>query len=170
MGFVAGKTAYNTILQTRENLDWATGQKRGIRLPQFFDSDDEDMDESAQTPGGEVEKEKFKPRPQIDKSTPKLVLKAKMVDEDGFTIASSKKTLTKKPQGNSKKFTKLPLNYKLTSPSLKVDEEEEGEDVVEMLRRYEQKKLGERNLGGTYDGSTPDRRTGRGKARTLIVK
>jgi len=166
----AGKTAYNTILQTRENLDWATGQKRGIRLPQFFDSDDEDMDESAQTPGGEVEKEKFKPRPQIDKSTPKLVLKAKMVDEDGFTIASSKKTLTKKPQGNSKKFTKLPLNYKLTSPSLKVDEEEEGEDVVEMLRRYEQKKLGERNLGGTYDGSTPDRRTGRGKARTLIVK
>ncbi|PVH83570.1 hypothetical protein DL98DRAFT_412795 [Cadophora sp. DSE1049] len=164
----AGRTAYNTILQTRENLDWATGQKRGLRLPQFIDFDDEDMDESAQAPGGEVEKEK--PKAQFDKSTPKSVLKAKMVDEDGFTIASNKKASAKKPQGNSKKFTKLPLNYKLTNPYLEVDEEEEGEDVVEMLRRYEQKKSGERNLGGSYDGSTPDRRTGRGKAQTLVVK
>ena len=163
----AGRTAYNTILETRENLDWATGQKRGIRLPQFVDFDDEDIEESAQAPSEKVEKEI--PKPQMDKSTSKPVVKAKTVDEDGFTIASSKKSLTKKPQGNSKKFTKLPLNYKLTSPSLDIDEEE-GEDVVEMLRRYEQKKLGERNLGGTYDGSTPDRRTGRGKARTLIVK
>ncbi|KAK0112782.1 hypothetical protein ONS95_014515 [Cadophora gregata] len=164
----AGRNAYNTILQTRENLDWATGQKKGIRLPQFEHFDDEDMEEDDQAPGGQAEKEK--PKPNLDKAIAETVLKAKIVDEDGFTIASSKKGSTKKVQGNSKKFTKLPLNYKLANHSLEIDEEEEGEDVVEMLRRYEQKKCGERNLGGIYDGSTPDRRPGRGKARTLIIK
>ncbi|KAH7417931.1 hypothetical protein BKA64DRAFT_183248 [Cadophora sp. MPI-SDFR-AT-0126] len=164
----AGKTVHNTILQTRENLDWATGQKRGVRLPQFNDLDDEEMNEGTQTADGEVEKEKSKPR--FDKSTTNSALKTQVVDEDGFTLASNKKASSKKGQGNAKKFTRLPLNYKPPSASLEPDEEEEGEDVIEMLRRYEQKKSGERNLGGTYDGSTPDRRTGRGKMRTLIVK
>ncbi|KAG4428483.1 hypothetical protein IFR05_016036 [Cadophora sp. M221] len=163
----AGRTVYNTILKTRENIDWATGQKIG--LPRFDDFDDEEMDlESAQEPDGEVKEEK--PKPQIDKATPKLVSKANMVDEDGFTIASSKKTSAKTAQNNSKRFTKLPINYKSTNPALVVDEDEDGENVVEMLRRYEQRKAGECNLGGAYNGSTPDRRDGRGKARTLIIK
>jgi len=161
----AGRAAYNTILQTRESLDWATGQKIGV--PRFDDFDDEEMDlEDTQEPGGEVKE--AAPKTRIERTTPKSV--AKMVDKDGFTVASGKKSSAKNAPVNPKKLTKLPINFKSTNPALVVDEDEDGGDVVEMLRRYEQRKAGDRNLGGAYDGSTPDRRDGRGKARTLIVK
>ncbi|KAL2066366.1 hypothetical protein VTL71DRAFT_2437 [Oculimacula yallundae] len=163
----AGKAAYENILKTRESLDWATGQKRG--LPRFDDVDDEEMrSDEIQEAGAEVSE--GKPLPLVDKGTPKSGSNAKLVDEDGFTIATSKKGFAKKSQGKAKKYTKNPLNYKATNTALDIDEEEDGGDVVEMLRRYEQKKAGDRNLGGKYNGSTPDRRTSGGKARTLIVK
>ncbi|CZT42293.1 uncharacterized protein RSE6_02155 [Rhynchosporium secalis] len=163
----AGKTAYENILATRESLDWATGQKIG--LPRFDESDNEDIRlDDVQEAGAEVFEEETET--PVDKAASKLAFSANIVDEDGFMVASDKKGFAKKSQGKAKRYTKAPLNYRTNETALIIDEEEDGEDVIEMLRRYEQRKAGDRNLGGNYNGSTPDRRTGTGKALTLILK
>lgn len=162
----AGRQAYAAILAIREHLDWATGQK--ITVPSFEDFPDDETEFD----GIEVA-EKEGSTPKTDSRTSTRLTKVTspagskpLDDDDGFTIASYKKTSGKKIQGSNTKFAKLPTNAKRVA-ALVIDEEEGG-DVKEMIRRYEQRKAGEKNLGGLHTGSTPDRRTARG--RTLIIK
>ncbi len=168
----AGRAAYATILETRLYLDWATGQK--ITVPSFEEFDDDEIDLEAIEEVKNVEDDPISsPTPQdenLSKPKVKSPLASKKTDgedDGGFTVASRRKAPTKKARG-AKKFTKLSSNSISLQTTLNIDEEEEGEDVHEMIRRYEQRQAGERNLGGAYPRSTPCNRTGRG--RTLVIK
>ncbi|KAI9051648.1 hypothetical protein LZ554_004690 [Drepanopeziza brunnea f. sp. 'monogermtubi'] len=165
----AGRQAYAAILRIREHLDWATGQK--ITVPTFEDFPDDEIDldgselAEQESPTQELELKTTTPKPKAKTAWP--AGSKKLDDDDGFTVASRKKVSGKKVQGG-KKFTKMSVSTNRIA-ALDIDEEEEtGGDVHEMVRRYEQRRAGERNLGGLHTGSTPDRRTVGG--RTLIIR
>ncbi|KAK6579645.1 hypothetical protein PZA11_007881 [Diplocarpon coronariae] len=172
-GFIrwAGKAAYEAILTIRKHLDWATGQKIPSPALENFPSDEVDpqgIDDSNTT--DDFEPEELPTTIRLNFNPSPASSEALAEENDGFTVASNrKKNSSKKFQGNKKKFSKMKFNT--TYAALDIDEEDdEGGDVHEMIRRYEQRKAGIRNLGGLHKvgGAIPDRRTGRG--RVLVVK
>ncbi|KAK2624400.1 hypothetical protein QTJ16_006350 [Diplocarpon rosae] len=171
-GFIrwAGKAAYEAILAIRKHLDWATGQKIPSPTLEYFPNDEVDpkgIDGSHISHGTGLQELPTVRSPKINTRSGS---KALSEENDGFTVASYRKKITgKKFQGNKKKPSKMKFNN--TQAALDIDEaEDEGGDVHEMIRRYEQRKAGDRNLGGLHKvgGAAPDRRTARG--RILVVK
>lgn len=155
----AGKTAYHAILQTRQELDWATGQKKGVPRIEFFPEDeiesevtDADADANAvgevipsdvtHTPVKAVEDESE--WQQVGKA-PKIYIKK---------VAVMKKNVLKKVQT-------LPNVTSFNDSIDSIEEEEGADDVDEMVKRYSQRLAGERDLGSSAPTSDPKKRSGR---------
>ena len=128
----AGKGAYYAILKTREELDWATGQKKGTPRRETFDEDmerEEDNDDTIVDAGKEEQTEPQSP----------MVKKA-------FKVIFMRNDGRSKPDAEARHE----------------DAESEGESTEddmqdEMVRRHQQRVAGERNLGTWSDSG--DRRS-----------
>jgi hypothetical protein len=145
----AGKTAYYAILQTRQELDWATGQKKGAPRVEHFPEDDIGSEQIDEKEVGEV----------IQGGV--IQTKAEVGEDDSDWQRVGKPSTTPPPTKYSKVFVKkvaVTKNnvLKKVQPASKVTndtdnteqvEEEEAEDVHEMVRRYEQRLAGKRDLG-----------------------
>jgi len=166
----AGKTAYHAIAQTRTELDWATGQKKGTPKPFEFPQGETGVDFSED----EDEPKMRDPKPVVSE-TPKKEIPVKIPANERLspvweTVVSKKTDIPKKKPKPTKNFRTLSLKP-ATNP-FDIVEEEEGagaEDVDEMVSRYQQRKAGERTVGHGSVGVKGDRRTG-GRKLTLKVK
>lgn len=158
----AGKAAYHAILQTRQELDWATGQKRGAPRIEFFPEDGIEAEATDANAAGEGEAllREFIPTPvqgvddengwqQVGKTpvTPSLKQPKIYVKK----VAVTKQNVLKKVQP-------LPED---TSFDDSIEEEEGGDDVDEMVKRYSQRLAGKRDIGSSTPTSEPKKRGGR---------
>ncbi|KAF4630265.1 hypothetical protein G7Y89_g7876 [Cudoniella acicularis] len=128
----AGKSAYQKISQVREDIDWATGQKKGGTPRREYLADDEltvtaesESTEADETPidglGGPV-----KP-PQVERT---FKSKVESMKEDAMRIASPGRLIDADEK----------------------EEDEDEEDETEMLLRYKQRLAGKRNIGRRSTG------------------
>ncbi|KAH8792873.1 hypothetical protein F5882DRAFT_352490 [Hyaloscypha sp. PMI_1271] len=158
----AGKAAYNAILQTRQELDWATGQKKGAPRIDFFPEDEmesEDLeakvvgetilDEVIQAPEKAAEEENE--WQQVGKASMAPALKELKVYVK--KVAVTKKNVLKKVQP-------LPDASNFNDSTDFIEEESAG-DVDEMVKRYSQRLAGKRDLGGNSPTCDPKKREGR---------
>ncbi|KAH6676691.1 hypothetical protein B0J14DRAFT_537397 [Halenospora varia] len=139
----AGKTAYHHMAMVRENIDWATGQKKGLSKREDFAKDEinvaakfealdlesaEADDEPADEFGGPVKATQVQ---RTYKGNVKIIKAGNVIVEDGPIPDSPE---TKKP---AKEPTK--------------EEEEDGiegnDDKFEMVLRYKERRAGKRNIG-----------------------
>jgi hypothetical protein len=158
----AGKTAYYAILETRKELDWATGQKKGASRMEYLPEEDEMEDgETTVKAVEEAIPAKLPPTPE------------KAVD-DGSEWQQVGKVPTapapKQPKVYVKRVAVTRSNVlKRVQPALSdmntsncIDSDEEGgaEDVDEMVKRYSQRLAGKRDLGSSPTPE-PKKRGGR---------
>jgi hypothetical protein len=159
----AGKTAYHAILQTRQELDWATGQKKGVPRIEFFPEDEIESEATDANAVGEVIPSEVTHTPikaitavedksewqQVGKTpaapTPKIYVKK---------VAVTKKNVLKKVQP-------LPDTTSFNESIDSIEEEEGADDVDEMVKRYSQRLAGKRDLGSGTPTSDPKKRGGR---------
>jgi hypothetical protein len=161
----AGKTAYHAILQTRQELDWATGQKKGTPRIEFFPEDEIEAEATDANAGGEGEALLGEVIP-----TPMKVVD----DENGWQqvgkppvtpalkqpkIYVKKVAVTK--QNVLKKVQPLSDDTSFDDSIDSIEEEDGGDDVDEMVKRYSQRLAGRRDLGGSTPTSEPKKRGGR---------
>ncbi len=162
----AGKTAYHAIAQTRTELDWATGQKKGTPRPFEFAEGEIGVEFSED----EDEPKMRDPEPIVPETPKKEIPVNESLSPVWETVVSKKADTPKKKPKPTKKFRTLLL--KPTTNPFDVVEEEEGagaEDVDEMVSRYQQRKAGERTVGRASVDAKGDHRTGSRKL-TLKVK
>jgi hypothetical protein len=157
----AGRGAHYNILQIREELDWATGQKKGIPRQESF-ADDE-MDLEGLRDG----------LPDIPEATDSALRKAAVqghfiqreADEvDGWEKASTKEL---KPKPQRKVYKKVNFFGKRTRPKPRSEvesdadildfHEDESEEVDEMVKRYSQRLAGQRDVGRFIESPSPSK-------------
>jgi hypothetical protein len=149
----AGKTAYYAILKTRQEVDWATGQKKGAPRTEIFPEDEIGSDQTHGKEAREVVQGK--------------VIQTEAIEDEVEWQRVGKAPTTPAPK-QSKVFVKKVAVTKnnvikkvQAAPEITDDidtvEEEGAEDVHEMVRRYEQRLAGKRDLGGS---PTPDKTQG----------
>jgi hypothetical protein len=156
----AGKTAYHAILQTRQELDWATGQKKGVPRIEYFPEDDTELEQADQKEGEVMQDEVIQTAVEA-------------VEDDSDWQQVGKAPTTPAPKKPSKAYVKKVAVTKKNvlkkfqpqsglSNETELIEEEGTEDIDEMVRRYEQRLTGKRDLGGWESGgiSTPDKKRG----------
>jgi hypothetical protein len=166
----AGKTAYHAILQTRQELDWATGQKKGAPRIEFFPEDDIESEQADEKEGAVT----------MQGETIQTAVKAVEDDSDWQQVgkAPTAPALKKQSKVYVKKVavTKKNVLKKVQTQSSVIDdtktiEEEGAEDIEEMVRRYEQRITGKRDLGGWESGTgTPTPGKKRGGRMIISVK
>ncbi|KAE9371267.1 hypothetical protein N431DRAFT_545555 [Stipitochalara longipes BDJ] len=153
----AGKAAYHAILQTRQELDWATGQKKGAPRMELFQEEEVDLEEVDTQAVEEVVQDEAINTPakvEEDKDEWQQVGKAPLTPAPKQSkvyvkkVAVTKRNVLKKVQ---------PLSD-TTNINDSIEEEEGAEDVDEMVKRYSQRLAGKRNLGGSPQ--TSDKRCG----------
>jgi hypothetical protein len=153
----AGKTAYHAIQQIRQDLDWATGQKKGAPRMEFF-PEEEDEPEEADAKAAEVV------------ILENVIHNPVKVVEDGDEWQQVGKAPTTPAPKQSKVYVKKVAVTKRTvlkkvrplsddtSINDSIEEEEGAEDVDEMVKRYSQRLAGKRDLGSSSKAS--DKRRG----------
>jgi len=153
----AGRTAYRAILQTRQELDWATGQKKGAPRMGFFPEEEVDPEEAdAQAVEEPVQNEVEHTQPQVveDENDWQQVGKGPTTPAPKQPRIYVKKVAVTK-RNVLKKVQPLSGTTKFDEP---IEEEEGAEEVDEMVKRYSQRLAGKRDLGG--DTPTSDKRRG----------
>jgi hypothetical protein len=157
----AGREAHYNILQIREELDWATGQKKGTPRQESFADDEMDL---------EGLREGLPDLPETTDSTLRKAavqghfLQREPDEMDGWE-KSSKKDLKPKPQ--KKVYKKVDFFGKRTraTPRSEVEfdvdvfhfHEEESEQVDEMVKRYSQRLAGQRDVGRFIESPSPSK-------------
>ncbi len=161
----AGKAAYHAIMQTRQELDWATGQKKGTPRIEFFPEDEIEAEATDANTGveGEALLTDVIPTPvkavddqngwqQVGKTPVTPALKQPK-------IYVKKVAVTK--QNVLKKVQPLSNDTSFDDSINSTDEEEVGDDVDEMVQRYSQRLAGKRDLGSSTPTSEPKKSGGR---------
>ena len=161
----AGKTAYHAILQTRQDLDWATGQKKGAPRMEFFPEEEVEPEGADAQPIEELVQEKVE-----------HTLEQAIEDEDDWQQVGKGPTTPAPKQSKvyAKKVavTKRNVLKKVqpvsdtTNFNDTIEEEEGAEEVDEMVKRYSQRLAGKRDLGG----NTPTSDKRRGGSLVISVK
>lgn len=163
----AGRTAYLAIMQTRQDLDWATGQKKGTPRMEFFpeeiETEEKDAHAVAEVIQGEVMHTPV--QPSEDEREWQHFGKAPVTPTPKQSKINVKKVaVTKK---NFLKKVQLLSDATNFNDSIDSIEEEEGaDDVDEMVKRYSQRLAGKRDLGG----GTPTADKRRGGRLVISVK
>jgi hypothetical protein len=166
----AGKAAYHAILQTRQELDWATGQKKGTPRIEFFPEDEIEIEAEATDakdakPGRESEalfREVIPPPVNAvdDENEWQQVGKTLVTPAPKQPKIYVKKVAVTK-QNVLKKVQPLSDDTSFDDSIDSIEEEEGGDDVDEMVKRYSQRLAGKRDLGGSNPTSEPKKRGGR---------
>jgi hypothetical protein len=156
----AGKTAYHAILQTRQELDWATGQKKGA--PRIdFPEDEMRSDLEAKAVGEAILDEVIQAPEKVaeDENEWQQVGKASMTPAlKELKVYVKKAAVTKK--NVLTKVQPLPDASNFNDSTEFIEEEIAG-DVDEMVKRYSQRLAGKRDLGGNSPTSDSKKREGR---------
>jgi hypothetical protein len=124
----AGRGPYDAILRTREELDWATGQKKGTPRRETYDGEIECGGDKDDTDVDAVSEEQSAPKSHMIKKAYKVTLKMN--------------------NARSKQDTEA------IQENMELEGEEANEDEMqdEMVKRYEQRMAGQRNVGD-WNGS-----------------
>lgn len=156
----AGKTAMHVMKETRRTLDWATGQKINEPRPEEF------LDEVTKPNLSEADPET--PSSEAPK-TPRFKREASVEESPSPTWKTV--TASKKAQVSKKKTKRTTMSFAnfvgASKPFEAVQEEEGGEDLHEMVSRYQLTRAGERNIG--RGGAAELRNNGR-QLSTLKLK
>jgi hypothetical protein len=153
----AGRGAYYSILQIREELDWATGQKKGAPRQESFADDEMDLERLRECLPG---------RPEAAVSTfRKIVVQEDVLpreaeEEDGWEKVNTKNL---RPKSLKKVYKKLDLFRKRTTVTTRSEvesdifdfKEEESAEVDEMVKRYSQRLAGQRDIGRFIESLSP---------------
>ena len=157
----AGRGAHYNILQIREELDWATGQKKGTPRQESFADDEMDLEEL---------REGLPDIPEAPNSAlRKTAVQRHFLQREAGEVDGWEKVSTKdlKPKPQRKVYKKVDFFGKRTrtTPRSEVESdadvfdfhEEESEEVDEMVKRYSQRLAGQRDVGRFIESPSPSK-------------
>jgi hypothetical protein len=139
----AGKTAWHVIKETRENLDWATGQKIREPRPEAF------VDDGTGVYFPDVDKAELH---SPDSGPHEIPCQEREVNIEDPLLPSPKwETVTSKKSEVAEKKARCTKSTLMSLGSVELIEpvvvEDGNKDMHEMVMRYQQRMAGERNIG-----------------------
>jgi hypothetical protein len=157
----AGRGAHYNILQIREEIDWATGQKKGTPRRESFADDEMDL---------EGLREGLPDIPEATDSTlRKTAVQGNFLHTEPDDVGGWDKVSTKelKPKSQKKVYKKVDFFGKRTRAAPRSEvasdggvfdfHEEESEEVDEMVKRYSQRLAGQRDVGRFIESPSPSK-------------
>lgn len=155
------QAAFYAIKETRETLDWATGMKideKWEKAAGFIDPATgmnyyEDEDETVIT----------EPEPMEVDAPAKKGNTLKKGTTKGRTSSEWETVVSKRTDTTKKKPPRLTKTLRPPEPATNHSndtKDEEGDDVDDMVQRYQQRVAGTRNVGSFNQGSVADGRLG----------